>query len=395
VRYPRPWGSLWGSMTMTGIETRARRRQFLRWAGFLSAQAVLLPQLSACQTARRNWCFSACDAPSGQHFVAAWPQGAPEEGFKIAVPLRAHAPAVHPFRNEALFFSRRPGTEIYVINCASKQLTRTLKAKQGHHFYGHGCFSRDGKHLFTTENPYYLSSHKGSEGLIGIYDTQNYQRVGEIACGGIGPHQVQLMPDQSTLVVANGGIFTHPSRPREKLNVDTMQSSLCYLDANSGAIIDRYYPEHAQMSLRHLDCSPQGHVVVGGQFQGPAHETHPLVLQHRGEDTLQALHTTRATWQSQSQYIASVVVDSNGRTAMTTAPRGGVVDLWDLEQGTHKQNIRIKDAAGASFDQAGQRFIISSGRGRIIAWQDKSPPYPLNQDSVKWDNHLLSQTLAV
>ena len=42
-------------------------------------------------------------------------------------------------------------------------------------------------------------------------------RIGELASFGVGPHEVVLMPDGATLVVANGGIRTHPDRDRAKL----------------------------------------------------------------------------------------------------------------------------------------------------------------------------------
>ena len=83
--------------------------------------------------------------------------------------------------------------------------------------------------LFTTENDY-----NGKRGVLGIRDSQSLQPVGEYATDGLDPHDVQLLPDGKTLVVANGGIETHPDFGRRKLNLDTMQPSLVYLDSETG-----------------------------------------------------------------------------------------------------------------------------------------------------------------
>jgi len=365
------------------------RRQFLTFTA-LSSISLLHPLTGYGQTNSRAWCFSACNDSSGQHFVAGWPILEPNKGFKVAVPLRAHDSVVHPTRSQVLFFSRRPGKDIYCIDYQSHRLVRTLHAKTGHHFYGHGCFSADGNYLFTSENPFHRSRIKGSEGVIGIYDSTDYQRIGEIPSGGIGPHQLKMMPDQGTLVVANGGIFTHPALPREKLNLDSMQSSLVYIDTKNQKTIDHYYPQDPQMSIRHLDCSSQNQVIMGVQYQGPAFESRPLVLSHKGEDQLQAMLADESIWRSQEQYIASVAIDPQGGMALTSAPRGGVVDCWDLSQGEHKQQFKIRDAAGLSFNPKQQKFVISNGRGQILQLSSDNSLQVLQQDALQWDNHLSS-----
>jgi hypothetical protein len=142
------------------------------------------------------------------------------------------------------------------------------------------------------------------------------------------------------------------------------------------------------MSIRHLDCCEKNRVVMGVQYQGPAFESRPLVLSHSGEDKLQPMLASKAVWQSHAQYIASVAIDPLGETALTSAPRGGVVDCWDLKRGEHKQQLSIRDAAGLSFDSAQQKFVISNGRGQIIHRHTGNSPRVLQQDAFQWDNHL-------
>ena len=379
---------------MTATKLRQKRREFIRYAALCTGLLTVPTGQSKAKQASQVWSFSACDNHQGQHFLAAWPEMHAELGFKIPVPERAHSATVIPHRNEVLFFSRRPGTKIYVVDYDRQVLKKTIEAKAGHHFYGHGSFKSLEGLFFATENPFYLSDQQGSEGVIGVYDSGTYQRIGELPSGGLGPHQLCLMPDQKTLAIANGGIFTHPSRPREKLNLDSMSSSLAYVDIASGTTLDHYRPKDPQLSLRHLACSPSGQVIVGAQYQGPAHQTQPLIFSHQGENALQAMTASHKLWQSQLQYIASIVIDHTGNTALSTAPRGGVVDQWDLTNNQHIRQERIKDAAGASYDQQQQRFLLSNGRGQVIGWQDNNIR-SLRKEDYRWDNHLHTQMIAL
>ena len=88
----------------------------------------------------------------------------------------------------------------------------------------------------------------------------------ELDLAGIGPHQLAMMPDGSTMVVALGGLQTHPDQGRKKLNLETMQSALVYLDSRNGDILDRLESPQRHLSLRHLDVAINGSVVVGAQF---------------------------------------------------------------------------------------------------------------------------------
>ncbi len=55
-------------------------------------------------------------------------------------------------------------------------------------------------------------------------------RAGEFASGGVGPHEIRRMPGSDVLVIANGGIATHPGSSRAKLNIPKMQPNLAYIE---------------------------------------------------------------------------------------------------------------------------------------------------------------------
>jgi hypothetical protein len=243
--------------------------------------------------------------------------------------------------NHVVVFARRPDNFAIEVNVLSGEITRTFQSQKGRHFYGHGALSQDGLFLFTTENDF-----ETNRGLIVVRDTQNYQVVGEFNSGGIGPHQIKVMPDGNQLVVANGGIQTHPEFPRMKLNIDTMAPNLAYLDIDSGMIIDTFISPHHQQSIRHIDVNDEGTVLVGIQFQGDKNQTVPLVYSHSGQDQLQVMHTSNTVWDSMRHYTASAFV--SGNSAYLTCPRGDMITHWDLLTHTLIAQHTLKDVAGAA-----------------------------------------------
>src|SRR3546814_17224363 len=111
-------------------------------------------------------------------------------------------------------------------------------------------------------------------GCIGIYDaTAGYRREAELEAYAIGPHEMVLLSDGRTLAVANGGIQTHPARRREKLNIDTMQPSLAYIDAESGALLHdhRLQPALHPASIRPIAATAGATVGVVLTAERPRH----------------------------------------------------------------------------------------------------------------------------
>ena len=51
--------------------------------------------------------------------------------------------------------------------------------------------------------------------MIGVRDaTDGYRQIGEFAAHGVEPHDIALLADGRTMVIANGGIRTHPDSRR-------------------------------------------------------------------------------------------------------------------------------------------------------------------------------------
>jgi uncharacterized protein len=302
--------------------------------------------------------------------------------FDIPIPARGHAAAAHPIRAEAVAFARRPGTFASIINCASGKEIARLACPTGRHFYGHGAFSKDGETLFTTENDY-----EAGQGRIGVWDaTQGYARVAEYSSGGIGPHEIRLLPDTNTLVVANGGIDTHPDTGRTKLNLSTMRPNLSYLNLSGNVLEQAELSDDLQgNSIRHLDVLQDGQVTIGMQWQRDRTSFPALIGLHTRGEEINLIQAPLNVHREALGYIGSIAFSGNGAQLAVTCPRGGCVQVFDVKTCKFDSDHKIPDASGiAGF---GNGFIVSSGTGILRSFGEGNM-MPIKHP-LEWDNHLV------
>lgn len=345
------------------------------------AGVMMLP---SCSLHNREQQFvSAYTNPQGQHFVARFNQQA-EVLAQVELPLRGHDMAVsHTEPGRVLVFSRRPGNYIFDVDLNIGYLNQVAQASAGRHFFGHGVFSSDGQLLFTTENDFDTQT-----GMVVVRDAQSLTAINEFDSGGVGPHQLAWLTDKQTLVIANGGIATHPDTPRKKLNLATMSPNLTYMDSKTGSILQQFTPPHHQLSVRHLAVNQNNKVVIGMQFQGQISDIHPLVCTQQGSGPIKACAAPATAWQKMNQYTASVSIDLVANIAAVSCPRGGFVSFWDLQQDRLVDEFLIRDCAGVSATKNG--FVLSNGKGAIqqVVPFSTQPEPPFEVSGNKWDNHM-------
>jgi len=358
-----------------------RRRQFIIGAGILGS-ATFLPWMLSPARANRQWLVSACTDHQGHNFVAAV-DAKGEIRHSFALPARAHDVLAIPNKSGcAIVFARRPGRFAMEVDFINGRVNHKFESQPDSHFFGHGTLSQDGRYLMTTENDF--SSGKG---LIVVRDTANYQVLDAYYSGGIGPHECALMPDANTLVIANGGILTHPEQPRKKLNLDSMRPNLSYMNIHSGKILGSYELHNSQLSIRHLDVSQSGKVFVGLQYQGPKSDNLPLAFSHQGQDQPEYLKAAEHIWPQLNQYIASVCVDEQQGLVAISCPRANLITFWDLQQGSYISQYRFRDSAGLAWVNG--QLLASNGKGQIFHQIDKPEQGQIfKHNHLRWDNHM-------
>ena len=336
--------------------------------------------------------LSAATTIDGRHWALGF-DAAGGELLRVPLPRRGHQMVVSA--DGALLFAtpRRPGTQAFVIDLATQRVAAVCESAPGRHFFGHAVHSRDGEHLFTTENDY-----ERGRGLIVVREARTLRVVQEFDSGGVGPHELVWMNDGHTLAVANGGILTHPDRPRKKLNLDSMQPNLALLDAASGRLLDQAPALRNQASIRHLAVTDQDEVMVGMQYEGPPSDDVPLVAVYRRGGVLQPLSAPLDRQRNMKQYTASVALDpATGLTAVT-CPRANSVTFWSVRAGRYVGQQRFGDAGGAAFDASARQFVVTNGRGAVARFDadtlELRRASAMHFAGLKWDNHLTAAKAA-
>lgn len=307
------------------------------------------------------------------------------EIFATSLPARGHDITRRPGHDEIIVFARRPGNWFAAVSSRDGGLVAALHAPEGRHLYGHGVFSPDGRLLYVTEN-----NMTSGDGLVGIYDaTNHYRRIGEFSSGGIGPHDIALLPGGHTLVIANGGLRTHPATGRETLNSGDMKPNLVFADLNHGNVLGRHElaRDLRQLSIRHLAVRSDGLVAFGCQYEGSPEDAPPLLGLIESGHAPRMLEVDDETLFRMKNYIGSVAFGDDGRYLMATSPRGGTALLLDVESRAVRKTVSLPDVCGVAALGA-DRFLMSSGNAGIAAIGLSAGTPVVHASHWVWDNHM-------
>lgn len=313
------------------------RRRFLRSAG--AAFALGLSPRAAEAFDRSEPLFAAATLRKNRTFGAAVFGANGQVLHEIDLPARGHDVAVHSASGHCVVFARRPGTFAVAFNVDGRKEPLLFASPENRHFYGHGTFSADGRLLYAAENDF-----ENAQGKIGIYDViAGYRRTGEFNSYGTGPHEIALMPDGQTLLIANGGIETHPDYQRQKLNIATMEPSIAMLDVASGALKASFALPSAmhKISLRHMAVANNGRAYIGGQTQDKATSRHPVLWELSQDRGLSPLLTDPGTTAAIGGYVGSLKLSSDERSLAFTSPPTGKLITIDLVSGGRPKTAEI------------------------------------------------------
>ncbi|AJD39688.1 DUF1513 domain-containing protein [Rhizobium sp. SEMIA 4085] len=348
------------------------RRSFVKAAG-LSFIAALQPRgLQALERADAVYA-SGIRAADGSFAVATVTERG-EIVDQVALPARAHGMAFSPTTGKTVAFARRPGTYAMIFDPWNRGEPVVITSAEGRHFYGHGTFSPDGRLLYASENDF-----DGNRGMIGLYDVTNrFARIGEFQTYGVGPHDMTVSDDGRWLVIANGGIETHPDFGRTKLNLSNMQPSLTLIDASNGTLVEKHVlpRQWSQVSTRHVDIDADGRVWFACQYEGHRHDLPPLVGHFAKGEEVTFIDLPEKTTRQLGNYVGAIAVNRKDALVGVTSPKGASA-IIDANSGKVLAEDIIPDAAGIAPAQHG--FAVSSYDGAFLA----------TRSSVAWDQHIV------
>jgi len=198
------------------------------------------------------------------------------------------------------------------------------------------------------------------------------------------------LPGQQKLLAANGGIMTHPRTFRRKLNIDTMDPSLCVIDSISGECLEQWrLPEHL-LSIRHLSVASDGSAAVGLQYEGERANAPSVVALYRPGRGLQLLECPPKAVRRFAGYVASVCISERDDVIAASCPYGEGVACWEKGSGDFLGIVpanevyglsRSRDGAIYASQRDGAAFEIGKTRLRshFIEVASSKP--------IRWDDH--------
>lgn len=314
----------------------------------------------------------------------------------ISTGFRGHGLAQNPVqKNSVILFARRPGKVGMETDLLTGNIKHHFEVAKNRNLQGHGCFSHDGTYLFTAE-----ADSTTGEGKIVVRDTQNYKQLDEIESYGIGPHEIKLLPDGKTLVVANGGIHTRPETGRKKLNLQSMSSNLIYIDLPSAKKLDTFKVSEAKASIRHLDVADDGTVTLAMQVQRDAlnHEkVVPLAGVHQPGKAIKLFNEPAIINEKMLDYIGSTAINNLSRLAGFTSPKGNLVVFWNIDSGDFAGYHQLVDVCGLCTSHDQSYFIVSNSLGEIRQLDafslKENKSARLRFTNLIWDNHMISASI--
>lgn len=358
-----------------------QRRAFLKAAGAGFA-ASLLPRSALALAASELVFATSVQTPDGRYGAAL----INETGAQIAMidlPDRGHDVTYSAVTGRAVVFARQPGTFAVVFDPSGQAAPVTLTSVEGRHFFGHGVFSPDGKLLYATENDF-----ENARGVIGIFDATNgYSRIGEFETYGVGPHEMLLMPDGRTFVVANGGIETHPDYGRAELNLATMDPSIAFIDAVTGGLVGQLRLDAGlhQLSIRHMTLDAQQKVWFGCQYRGPDGDQPQLVGYATRDGDIALIELPPTTLSGLRNYIGSVAASADGTLIAVASPEGDMLLAIDAAKRVPVTSGLLRNVCGLA--PLAQGFLATGGEGHVAGLANASIA-PHHAD-LAFDNHLL------
>jgi hypothetical protein len=295
--------------------------------------------------------------------------------------------ARRPGTGELVAMGRRPGRFAAILDPETGSTLATLEPAEARSFGGHAVFSPDGRFLLTSEE-----EAVEERGLIGLRDaTAGYRQLAELSSGGIGPHDLTLLPGGNALVVANGGITTSVETGRAVLTDGELDSVITVLDRRDGGELHviRLDGELSSLSLRHMSVDRRGRIAFAAQSQGSADYDGPLVGLIEPDARLRWLDAPAGLGWRLRGYVGSVAFAGDGGLVVATSPRGGRAVVWRSDDGALLAEVALADVCGVA--ACGTDIVLSSGAGALRAVHvPDNGAADLNGPALHWDNHLLA-----
>jgi uncharacterized protein len=308
----------------------------------------------------------------------------------IALPARAHAALRLPATGEVMLVGRRPGrfAAIFDPARAGQAQPRLIAPMAVHRFSGHAAAAGD---LLVTSELH----EETSVARVALRDPHSGALRNSWHLPGVEPHDLLFAAGGARLVIALGGIAKPADVKGPPVNLGHIESSIVELDARSGRLIKRHALPSSlhSLSLRHMALAPDGETVFFGMQDQDRSALRPLAGVLRAGRGIELLPLPTHDAGALRFYIGSVAIDTSGRFAAATSPKGGALAVWSLGSGSFVGLVHIEDVCGLTAGREPGSFWVTSGAGDVALIEANEAGLAQRahwRADAAFDNHLLS-----
>ena len=286
------------------------------------------------------------------------------EPARIPLDFFAHGFAPHPSRPEAVILEKRGPGGAYV-DLARREVLRPVAPLPGHHFYGHGAFSRDAGALFAVETE--LASNQG---VISVRDPSSFAVLGTFPTFGEAPHDCVLLEEGRTLAVTNGGGRAGAGAGGAPC--------VSFVDVASRRLLEKFEASDPNINTGHVAVTKdRAFVVVSAPRDGlPETALGGVSVRLKGGPLRYATRPTVATSRMVGESL-SVCIHEGTRTALVTHPYGGLITFWNLDAGALVGALDLPHARGVTLTLDQRYFAVSYGPAASLLLIETSPLRPV------------------
>jgi uncharacterized protein len=259
-----------------------------------------------------------------------------------------HGIATHPHNPYLLCLFEKKGPGACEFDLTAGKVLRTISTDPTRYFYGHGAYSADGLHIYSTET--ILSSE---EGVIIQRNSKTMEIEGVFPTYGANPHDCQLIEKGTILAITNGGGTN--GNPEATPCVS-------YVDVKTQKLVKQHKMMDPRFNTGHLIISKNKQLVVSSAPHPNLPFSDPGAISVVASDgTLKNLNTEAIHARLKSETLSLCIDEEHGVVA-TTSPAGNSVTFWDLKTNEFLSSLDLPSPRGIVMTADHRYYVISYGK---------------------------------
>ncbi len=275
------------------------------------------------------------------------------------LPVAGHSVEVHPTVNTGVVNGQNAKT-IVAFEPSTLSLQAYLEFESGTRSGGHSEYLPDNQTMIITERKEY-TNYSGSKeahyGSLSIRDNLTLKPLERYSCGGIAPHDINLLEDGKHVAVSNYGSTNWPSGSTG-LDRYRVEPCVTIIDVASGKIVERFAPPEPTSEYRHLAATNPARVFVLQNREDHSSAYHDI------KSKLDSLYrpTLNKTRQTTGASLPIVQIDfSNSDSTRLLA-----ADPSEMLRGQSIRHDPVHDEVIASFPESDCVVIFSGEDGSLV-----------------------------